>query len=564
MSYIRDPVRDCLIHPVALGSLTIHALKRATMRTIDRWLMLVLLVLVAVEVVDTRQIYQHAEWNKTPGNPGVKIRLTKKGINHLKTVGVRLLNEQIASLTGYSTQFTISQPGFEGLVTLSDVRVLHYNPPQVSVVNFLPPRYVILGLENMDISLAGAFYSSGGPFQVQGFVDGSIIGMTVALTTEFATDADGMMSVQVPNCSTVITHSHFNIDPQGPMGPIVKTLELNRNNVSKKYRGFLRTTCGGSDKPGDFSSSICVGKLIPPIAETYPNTTTSFVLLPHGLPDFQFNGDAGAIKLSTRILTYVDDHGQEKQIMVSSAEGQADVLLAAQNGHLGGDLKLNRLSVRLHRTSLAGMDPSSIEQLAPLAKTFIGPQLSQALKKGIPFPLKDSITFVEPQLKTRDAMSTYVTIDQLSNPSTRSEYTEYCVDILLTMFLWSSALINLLFAFSQHSYYMCHDYADYYQQNEREKVEGKRPRWAPKKRWSDAVKKDLRVVAATKEDALSWPQQEDGQSKMLFCSKKEKNSWLDNREELHDRFKVIDERLQFGLYDEALAAGKAAEVSKRI
>ncbi|PIO60492.1 hypothetical protein TELCIR_18010, partial [Teladorsagia circumcincta] len=107
------------------------------------------------------------------------------------------------------------------------------------------------------------------------------------------------------------------------------------------------------------------------------------------------------------------------------------------------------LSVRLHRTSLAGMDPSSIEQLAPLAKTFIGPQLSQALKKGIPFPLKDSITFVEPQLKTRDgyielatdfrmeflgglhiftAMSTYVTIDQLSNPSTRSEYTEYCVD----------------------------------------------------------------------------------------------------------------------------------------
>ncbi|VDM82063.1 unnamed protein product, partial [Strongylus vulgaris] len=164
--------------------------------------------------------------------------------------------------------------------------------------------------------------------------------------------------------------------------------KLDKNNLSPKYRGFIATTCGAGAPSRDFTSSICVGKLIPPIAEAYPNTTTSFVLLPHGLPDFQFNGDAGAIRLSTRILTYVDDHGHEKQIMVSSAEGQADILLAAVNGRLGGDLKLNRLSVRLHRSAIPGMDPSSIEQLTPLAKTFIGPQLSQALKKGVPFPLK--------------------------------------------------------------------------------------------------------------------------------------------------------------------------------
>ncbi|VDM84432.1 unnamed protein product, partial [Strongylus vulgaris] len=101
-----------------------------------------------------------------------------------------------------------------------------------------------------------------------------------------------------------------------------------------------------------------------------------------------FNSMAMRELSDSRILTYVDDHGHEKQIMVSSAEGQADILLAAVNGRLGGDLKLNRLSVRLHRSAIPGMDPSSIEQLTPLAKTFIGPQLSQALKKGVPFPLK--------------------------------------------------------------------------------------------------------------------------------------------------------------------------------
>lgn len=99
--------------------------------------------------------------------------------------------------------------------------------------------------------LTGAFHGNGGPFQVEGFVDGSIVGMTVALTAEFATTDDGLMRVQVetpfffhvisgnlaanflqfsskqvPNCSTIISRSHFNINPQGPMGPVVKTLEV--------------------------------------------------------------------------------------------------------------------------------------------------------------------------------------------------------------------------------------------------------------------------------------------------------------------------------------------------
>lgn len=38
---------------------------------------------------------------------------------------------------------------------------------------------------------------------------------------------------------------------------------------------------------------------------------------------------------------------------------------------------------------------------------------------------------------------------------------------------------------------------------------------------------------------------------MLFCSKKEKNSWLDNRDELYDRFVMIDKKLNFNLIREA-------------
>lgn len=42
----------------------------------------------------------------------------------------------------------------------------------------------------------------------------------------------------------------------------------------------------------------------------------------------------------------------------------------------------------LHRSAIKGLTSNSITQLAPLAKTFFGPQLVKALKKGIPLPLK--------------------------------------------------------------------------------------------------------------------------------------------------------------------------------
>lgn len=42
------------------------------------------------------------------------------------------------------------------------------------------------------------------------------------------------------------------------------------------------------EEKGDFLSGICVGKLIPAIAEKFKNATTKFVLLPHNLPKVRF------------------------------------------------------------------------------------------------------------------------------------------------------------------------------------------------------------------------------------------------------------------------------------
>lgn len=91
----------------------------------------------------------------------------------------------------------------------------------------------------------------------------------------------------------------------------------------------------------------------------------------------------------------VDSKGNERQIMVSSAEGVTDIKLNAETDKLSGDLRLRKLNVRLHRSAIDGIEPESITELTPLIKTFLGPQLSQGLKQGFPYPLKVFFKYIK-------------------------------------------------------------------------------------------------------------------------------------------------------------------------
>ena len=110
-----------------------------------------LVAAVCFNIVHGRRLYEPSEqWNRYEGQPGVKLRLTKKGANHVKSVGVKLLNEQIAQLQGINATHKFSQSGIEGTVELQNIRVVLYKPPEVTVINFKPPKSIVFGMENMD------------------------------------------------------------------------------------------------------------------------------------------------------------------------------------------------------------------------------------------------------------------------------------------------------------------------------------------------------------------------------------------------------------------------------
>ncbi|EFO14940.1 hypothetical protein LOAG_13575 [Loa loa] len=199
-------------------------------------------------------------------------------------------------------------------------------------------------------------------------------------------------------------------------------VEIDENTLPPQYKSIVRTNCDNSQQNSrNFVSYLCLGILIPEIAKHYPNTSSSFLLLPHQVPEFRFSKDTGSIDLKNRVLTYINDGKRKKQIMVSTADLQADFRLLIEDEKFAAALKINKFNIRLHRSAIKGLTSNSITQLAPLAKTFLGPQLVKALKNGIPLPLTDSIEFINPELIIHDKYVEIATDFRLGEKHLREE-----------------------------------------------------------------------------------------------------------------------------------------------
>lgn len=85
------------------------------------------------------------------GQPGIKVRLTRKGAEHLKTIGVQLLNEQLSTLSGVRANHAFESAGISGQIHLTDVRTLTYQPPTASHIAFNAPSFITMSLENLAI-----------------------------------------------------------------------------------------------------------------------------------------------------------------------------------------------------------------------------------------------------------------------------------------------------------------------------------------------------------------------------------------------------------------------------
>lgn len=77
-------------------------------------------------------------------------------------------------------------------------------------------------------------------------------------------------------------------------------IKIEESTLPNLYKSFVKTSCSSTDKT-DLISSICVGKLIPGIEKKFPNSTTTFLLLPHNLPEIKFLDGISSMDLRSSI-----------------------------------------------------------------------------------------------------------------------------------------------------------------------------------------------------------------------------------------------------------------------
>ena len=86
------------------------------------------------------------------------------------------------------------------------------------------------------------------------------------------------------------------------------------------------------------------------------------------------------------------------QVMVINVDLQADADLVLEERRVTGDFKLTRLDMTVHRSTLRQLNPKNVEQLSPVARQILAPELQKILKDGIPIPLQNLVNLYNQEL----------------------------------------------------------------------------------------------------------------------------------------------------------------------
>lgn len=84
--------------------------------------------------------------------------------------------------------------------------------------------------------------------------------------------------------------------------------QIDEQTLPSQFRSVLRTSCEKGDAPQQSGpqpspfNNICVGSLIPALAKQYPDRSTEFLILPHGLPEFKIEEDQGKLNANGTVL----------------------------------------------------------------------------------------------------------------------------------------------------------------------------------------------------------------------------------------------------------------------
>ncbi|XP_064603604.1 LOW QUALITY PROTEIN: bactericidal permeability-increasing protein-like [Liolophura sinensis] len=171
---------------------------------------------------------------------------------------------------------------------------------------------------------------------------------------------------------------------------ILKTNVTDKDLPADK-RGFLNTTCQGF--------TLCLGKLVPKVAELYPNSKGELNVVSTRAPQMSISPQAIAVSFGGNISFFARTASTDRFFLFSIvADLNATLTACVKDEMVFGKIKKMQLGVKMWDSRIGPVDAKRLQLLLNGAISFyVKPQLNK-LAKGFPLPVTSRIKFVNAQL----------------------------------------------------------------------------------------------------------------------------------------------------------------------
>lgn len=166
---------------------------------------------------------------------------------------------------------------------------------------------------------------------------------------------------------------------------------ITSTNIGQR-KNMLNTTC----------SDACIGKLIPQIAKSFPNSSVELHMNSTKQPVTNIGGIV-SVTAEGNISAYVRKLDNSLHYLFRvSAVGGSKVNPILNDGMLYGQLVRSELQTNVTDSVIGAIDEKALKFLADdILTPSLAPMVSGLCKRGFPLPTIDSFQFVQPELKLR-------------------------------------------------------------------------------------------------------------------------------------------------------------------
>ena len=101
----------------------------------------------------------------------------------------------------------------------------------------------------------------------------------------------------------------------------------------------------------------------------------------------------------------MQDGVMNRQVTVTKVKSRSSVKSYIEKDKIIASLTIDRLKLRLHRSSVKNIDPKHVRELGPLLKVIVGPTISEAFSQGLYLPGHQYLNFVKSKVIIEDGLT---------------------------------------------------------------------------------------------------------------------------------------------------------------